>query len=408
MKPLYQFLCEGGAAGHMAHPYDYTEYTLRELKGLIRNLFTGKIEDITEKVDGLNIVATMNKQDEVVFIRGVGDLNSPQGGMSITDMATKWADKPKVAKTYLDAGKIIKEVFETVPNKFFNPNEYTRVAVNCECVTAGKTNIIPYASAQVDFHDLFVYEKDQEGKWQHIMTTKKGMSVIERSCAFVDEAQPTPQIVIKTTDESNKILVDFIKKLDKIFKDAGCKEFDTIDIWKRNSFRAYCEKNLQWILDSEEGFNILYKRWFEADKSTNFRLIKQMYPEHVEELTNGDKKEYKNWTADVMKPIDDFFGQLGNKIISLCDGIINDGVEDQVIQQLKDEVQDVVSFVNKEGSIAAKEKLTHQLSRLEALNGEVNPVEGIVFRHNGKLMKLTGSFAALNQIINIKYMDMTK
>jgi hypothetical protein len=36
----------------MAHPYDYTELTLRDLKGLIRNLFYGKIEDITEKIDG--------------------------------------------------------------------------------------------------------------------------------------------------------------------------------------------------------------------------------------------------------------------------------------------------------------------------------------------------------------------
>ena len=40
MKSLIQYLVEGGASGHMAHPYDYAEFTLRDLKGLIRNLFT--------------------------------------------------------------------------------------------------------------------------------------------------------------------------------------------------------------------------------------------------------------------------------------------------------------------------------------------------------------------------------
>ena len=101
MKDLYTYLIEGGASGHMAHPYDYTEFTLRDLKGLIRNLFSGKIEDITEKIDGTNIQATMNQQGQVVFIRNKTDLNSELGGMTIDDMAKKWEAKPSVAKTFL-------------------------------------------------------------------------------------------------------------------------------------------------------------------------------------------------------------------------------------------------------------------------------------------------------------------
>ena len=59
MKNLFDYIIEGGASGHMKHPYDYTDFTLRDIKGLIRNLFSGKIEDITEKIDGTNIQATM-------------------------------------------------------------------------------------------------------------------------------------------------------------------------------------------------------------------------------------------------------------------------------------------------------------------------------------------------------------
>ena len=175
MKNLYKYLqnvLEGGASGHMAHPYDYTDFTLRDLKGLVRRLFEGRIEDVTEKVDGTNIQATVNKDGEVVFIRNKGNLNSEKGGMSIRDMADKWADKPSVAKTFLQAGEIITKVFSNIPNKFFNPDPETRVIVNCECVVAGKTNIMPYASDAVDFHDLWIY-KFNGTEWSKMKLLKK-------------------------------------------------------------------------------------------------------------------------------------------------------------------------------------------------------------------------------------------
>ena len=118
MKNLFDYIIEGGASGHMKHPYDYTDFTLRDIKGLIRNLFSGKIEDITEKIDGTNIQATMNTAGQVVFIRNKGDLNSANGGMTIEDMANKWSDKPHIAKTFLTAGMLITNVFEKIGPKF--------------------------------------------------------------------------------------------------------------------------------------------------------------------------------------------------------------------------------------------------------------------------------------------------
>jgi hypothetical protein len=50
--------------------------------------------------------------------------------------------------------------------------------------------------------------------------------------------------------------------------------------------------------------------------------------------------------------------------------------------------------------------LVKQLKRLERLGGDqsINSVEGIVFKYQGRLMKLTGSFAPLNQILgSIKF-----
>ena len=405
MKNLYKYLqnvLEGGASGHMAHPYDYTDFTLRDLKGLIRKLFEGRIEDVTEKVDGTNIQATVNKDGEVVFIRNKGNLNSEKGGMSIRDMADKWADKPSVAKTFLQAGEIIIKVFSNIPNKFFNPDPETRVIVNCECVVAGKTNIMPYASDAVDFHDLWIY-KFNGSEWEQDEVTKKGLEVVEKACEKIDNAQVTPQIIIKTIEGSKQKIVDYIKQLDKLFKQEGLKEYSTIDDWKKVRFRKECESNHKWILNGD-GVDILYNRWFNDDKSTNIKVIKQMYPDNVDELTSLDKKGKKDIVKNVMEPLDTFFIKMGNDVLELCDGIINSGREGEVVEILKKDLEEVVKDVELNGSEESKTKLLNQLKRLEAGDNKVQALEGIVFRYNGKLMKVTSSFSPLNAILgSIKF-----
>ena len=402
MKDLYTYLIEGGASGHMAHPYDYTEFTLRDLKGLIRNLFSGKIEDITEKIDGTNIQATMNQQGQVVFIRNKTDLNSELGGMTIDDMAKKWEAKPSVAKTFLTAGHIITEVFEQIGPKFFNPSDSKKLVLNCECVTEGKTNVLYYNSSQVDFHDIWVYEKNEEGKWENTDVTKTGLDTIQKACEKVDNAQITPKLIIKVQQDSEEILVSFIKKLDRIFKDANCKEQSTVDDWKFSRFVSYCKEHEEWtdwVLKSEEGTRLLYRRWFYDDKSVNIKKICELYPEDVNNVRAVDKKEYKKWVASVMEPLDNFFIELGNSIIELCDGILNQDSKAEIVKKLKTDLEDVVSEIELNGDDDANQKMARQLQRLEGMS--LNASEGIVFRYKGKLMKCTGSFAALNAAIGM-------
>lgn len=403
MKDLYTYLVEGGASGHMAHPYDYTEFTLRDLKGLIRSLFSGKIEDITEKIDGTNIQATMNQQGQVVFIRNKTDLNSELGGMTIDDMAKKWEAKPSVAKTFLTAGHIITEVFEQIGPKFFNPSDSKKLVLNCECVTEGKTNVLYYNSSQVDFHDIWVYEKNEEGKWENTDVTKTGLDTIQKACEKVDNAQITPKLIIKVQQDSEEILVSFIKKLDRIFKDANCKEMSTVDDWKFSRFLSYCKEHEEWtdwVLKSEEGTRLLYRRWFYDDKSVNIKKICELYPEDVNNVRVVDKKEYKKWVASVMEPLDNFFIELGNSIIELCDGILNQDGKAEIVKKLKTDLEDVVSEIELNGDDDANQKMTRQLQRLEGIG--LNATEGIVFRYKGKLMKCTGSFAPLNQLLGMK------
>lgn len=392
---------EGGAAGHMKHIYDYTDLTLRDIKGIIRNLFSGKIEDVTEKLDGMNIQCTMNNNGNVVFIRNKGDLNSATGGMSVNDMADKWAGKEHIANTYLNAADVITKVFNKIGKKFFNPNANTKIVANCECISEGKTNIIMYAKAQVYFHNLWIYTReDKDSKWEKSEVTTDGLSVLNKACSDIDGAQLTPKVIIKVTDKSNDLLTKYIKEIDSIFKDSGCSEKDTIDDYRYQRFCDLCDAKYKWITSDEKGMDALFDRWFNDDKSTKLTVLKKIYKDYLDELTNISEKSV---VYECMKPLDKFFSSLGNSIISLCDNIVNAGIENEVVEDLSNDLEVVVNQIRSSGSDEVKDKLIMQLGRLSELGNQINATEGIVFRYGDKLMKCTGSFASINQIMNLKY-----
>ena len=392
---------EGGASGHMAHIYDYTDMTLSDIKDIIIKLFSGEIEDVTEKLDGMNMQCTMNNDGNVVFIRNKKDLNSITGGMSLDDVIAKWAGKEKVSSIYTAACETITKVFKKIGKSFFNPDKNTKILANCECIGSGKTNIILYANAQVDFHNLWVYtRKDENSEWEKSEVTLKGIDTLEKACDGIDGAQLTPKVMIRVTEKSDAMADSYVSKIDAIFKQAGCSENSTIEEYKQSRFNELCNKKYKWITQSEEGLNALFNRWFNDDKSVGLRELKKIYKDNLDDLSNID---YKQVVIDCMKPIDTFFGNLGNAIISLCDGIVNSGAESAAIEALRNDLAEVVDKVRSEGSAEANVKLTNQLARLAELGDHVNATEGIVFRYGDRLMKCTGSFAAVNQIMGMRF-----
>lgn len=398
-----QMIAEGGASGHLKHIYDYEELTLDNIKGIIYSLFNSRIEDVTEKIDGTNIQASMNAAGEVVFIRNKSDLNSTRGGMSVEDMAMKWSGNKRVQETFVEGGKILEKVFEKMGVKFFNPDSDTRVFANCECMKEGTTNVIPYVSAMVNVHDLWVYKRNNAGEWEHTDTNKEGLDEIEKALEETDaKAQLTPRLLIKSTKEGTDEMNRYFREINKIFKEAHLGNTSTIRQYKEYRYEVWVREHADWIREDMNAFWILFDRWIEGEKKTNIRSIKEMYPDHIEDLMAIDGKEpQKELQKFVMQPLDDFFARLANSVIKLCDGFINSGFEKEVVQQMKDDLDETIAKVMKEGTEEMKTKLLRQLNRLG--EQEINPTEGIVFRYKGRLSKLTGSFAALNQIVNLKY-----
>lgn len=402
MKRLVDFIYEqlvineGGMGGHMAHPFDYTDFTCNDLIELINSLFSGKIETMKEKLDGTNIQATVNLNGDTVFIRNKGDLNSEKGGMSIEDMANKWSDKPSVANNYINAGKIISSIFKKIPVEYFNPDEDTKVIANCECITAGQTNVMLYNSDRVAFHGVDIYKKSDKG-WECV-EHKEGMpKEIERACQGIEGTTPRPNLVINSVQKAEEYRSKFINEIKTLFNNEGFDENTPIEDWKKKRFKDIAPK---WITKTDE----VFQRWFNQDKSVNLKVLKQSYPDHIDELVKLDKGDYRICVQKVMEPLDELFLNIGNAIISICNGFTNQGSEEDVVKQLRVQVKSVVDDIQKSGSTEVQDKLETQLNRMKKLGDVINSAEGVVFTYKGRLMKLTGSFAPLNQILgSIKF-----
>lgn len=239
------------------------------------------------------------------------------------------------------------------------------------------------------------------GRWAVEDVTKKGLDKIEKACEGVDSAKLTPKVIIEISEKSNDLIQKYSDMIDNIFKDDNM----SIDTWKYNRFVKYINKNHVWIMSNEDGMKILFNRWFNSDKSTNLRLLKQMYPDNVEDLVEIDKKGYKDIVSDIIDPLDNLFLKIGNDVIRLCSGLINGSRNDVIIKKLQNDIKVVTNDIKATGSADAQKKLVKQLRRLERLgDNSINSAEGIVFRYKGKLMKFTGGFAAVNQILgSIKF-----
>lgn len=383
---------EGGMGGHMSHPYDYDDLSFGDFQELIKELFSGDVIELKEKLDGTNIQATVNKDGEVVFIRNKGDLNSEKGGMSVEDMAKKWADKPGVAKNYVKAGEVIKKIFLKMDNKFFNPDDDTRVIVNCECISAGQTNVMLYDKDRVAFHGTVTYKK-QDGKWQLESESEGEPKEVRKAADGIDEALPRPKLVIKNAEEAKKESDAALKALEDMMNAYHMKSDSTILDWKKS---RYSELAPLWARNDE-----CFNRIIMQDKSVNLREMKKKYPE----LPEYEKsKDCKNLYKDIMEPLDEFFSKTGNALINLLDGFTNAGSEDKVTTFLKNELEKDKEYVEKEGTEEMKDVMTRSLQRLAKLDDKLNAAEGLVFQYKGKLMKMTGAFASLNAALGIKFM----
>ena len=401
------FLFEGGAAGHMAHPFDDKDLTFGDFKAMIDAGLRGELnfeEDATEKTDGQNAFATI-QDGEVKFARNKTELKNP---MTLSEFKNKFEGHPSklVQDTFQfaaqDLARLLMSLSPADQEKYFkNGKDF----MNMELIYSQNPNVIHYDTDVIQFHGI----KETDGNGNITGTNNKPAKEIADILKKVQSDigktfKIIPPRVIKLQKDldftTNK--KRFINQVNALEKRYGLTDSDEVAKYHEMWWRELIDKQFPTLSqDVKEG---LLKRWAYGDKkSLNLRsLAKQIGPKEAAMVKKFDKEDVAKKYKENIRPFEDLFLELGSVILKNASDFLAANPSEEA-QRLRAQIQTAGSKIKKTGGADQVRRVEAELARLDRIGGieSIFPTEGLVFKYKGKIYKLTGTFAAINQLLGI-------
>ena len=424
-------LTEGGAAGHMSHPFDDRDLTFADLKELIRRSLAGELsveKDVTEKLDGQNLMFSW-KNGELVVARNQGHLkNAGAAAPNVSEFEDIFADRAEnirdaFVSAVTDLESAISKLSDAQKSKVFKEGERF---MNIEVMTPATQNVIPQNVDMLVFHGTQAYDsagkpvfEDAEGNdiTSELKDSARSLEGMLRQInANVQKRYSLNAPIVvelpksKTFSDSLEKYTNMINKLKKEFK---LKDNDKVmkyhDAWWRNLLDKQQSK-LKEVFPSNV-YEALIGRWAYNDKSnkiTTIRMDLSNQPKLLAWVNKFEKEDIVKQFEANMWPFQFIFLKLGAEVLQNVRGFVAAGGSDDIAKALNDHVKTLEkkklsSVESPEKFKKDMEKLQKNLKKLNDIGGAdaIAPSEGIVFQYKGGTYKLTGTFAPINQIMGI-------
>jgi len=391
----------------MAHPFDDKDLTFGDFKAMIDAGLRGELdfeEDATEKTDGQNAFATI-QDGEVKFARNKTELKNP---MTLSEFKNKFEGHPSklVQDTFQfaaqDLARLLMALSPADQEKYFkNGKDF----MNMELIYSQNPNVIHYDTDVIQFHGI----KETDGNGNITGTNNKPAKEIADILKKVQSDigktfKIIPPRVIKLQKDldftTNK--KRFINQVNALEKRYGLTDSDEVAKYHEMWWRELIDKQFPTLSqDVKEG---LLKRWAYGDKkSLNMRsLAKQVGPKEATLVKKFDKEDVAKKYKENIRPFEDLFLELGSIIMKNASNFLAANPSGEA-QRLRKEIETQASKIKKTGGVEQIKKVEAELARLSRIGGieSIFPTEGIVFKYKGKIYKLTGTFAAINQLMGI-------
>jgi len=402
-------LTEGGAAGHMAHPWDDHGLTFNDMKEIVSRALEGRLDieaAVTEKTDGQNIQVTW-KNGQIGFARNKGTVINP---MSVQEIQDKFGGRGPISDAFGNAAEDLAEAFSRIPQDQLNQIfKNGRVFANMEIIYPATRNVIAYEVAVLQFHNLVEY--DEQGNVVETDLTGGGtlQGIIQDANAHLQKTFsfiPPQKIKIGRISNFEDQQAAFFNEIDQLRNRYNLKDTDQVTeyhrAWWRDVIKAQATK-LGYDIP-ENILNVLIYRWGFFDKSESMTSLKKQItnPEFLNWVQEFDKKEFKQYYKQNMEPFETIFLRLGAVALKNAENFLAANPSNTV-QQIKQELADLTRELQNNPNPATISKLELELKRIDKLGGfdAIVPSEGVVFTYRGNTYKLTGAFAPVNQILGV-------
>ena len=397
-------LLEGGAYGHMSHPFDDKGLKFGDFKNIIDISLQGRLDlknAATEKTDGQNLFITWNSK--LLAARNAGDIK--RGGVDSKAIASKFAGRGNIEKAFNyamnDLSNAIGSLNDKQKKKIFDGGNNW---VNMEIMYPASANVINYDAPNLQFHNVLQYK---EGK--PIGAVSDGARMLAGMIAQVNKNVQKnfsiigPQILkVKPNQDFGAKKSYFINKLSKLMSRYNMTDNNTFAEYHQAWWSEFIEKKIGAV-DNNTRIGLI-KRWAFFDKS--FRLDKKNFTDEdlLKKVKQFDKIKHADQVKKNMLPFELLFFELGVEVLKNVEGFLAAN-PDKAVQSIRKQVQKSISVVKKAGDIKRINRLSQQLNKLNSIGGmdAIVPSEGLVFIYKGKTYKLTGAFAPINQITGLIY-----
>ena len=400
---------EGGAAGHMAHPYDDHSLSFGDVKEIIARSLGGRLDieaAVTEKTDGQNIQVTY-KNNQIGFARNKGTVINP---MSVQEIQDKFGGRGPISDAFGNAAEDLAEAFTRVnPQTLNGIFKNGRVFANMEIIYPATKNVISYDVAVLQFHNLVEY--DESGNTVETDLTGGGVlqGIIQEANAHLQKTFsfiPPQRIKIGRLEDFEDQQAAFFNEVDQLKTRYGLKDTDLVSDYHKAWWADVIREKAQAVgyKIPDNLLSLLINRWAFFDKSTSIVAVKKLIdnPDFANWVTEFDKKDFKTYYKQNMEPFESVFLRLGAVVLQNAQNFLAANPSKSA-QELKRDLADLIRELQTTNDINSIKKLEHELKRIQRLGGfeAIVPSEGVVFVYGGNTYKLTGAFAPVNQILGV-------
>ena len=407
-------LNEGGAYGHLSHPFEDNELTFGDMKEIcnltINGLFTTD-NMVAEKTDGQNLMVCW-KDNHLVAARNSSHYkNKGENALNKEEIADFLGEgKPQSLKqAWLDAMTDLENAMSHCNRgeleKMFRDGERF---MSLEVICPESEQTIPYGNSMIVFHGWKEY--DMEGN--EISEDKMSAKTLAKLIGDVNQSQQQRFLIrgpqeynIKPFENHEERYRNYIDRINKImsvnpeYTDETC-----INDFVLSETKSFLLKEIPELKDIEWGDKVnmdsISANVSGVSKSvtlTNIKSFLKPHPGVADKIAVIQKN--KKFKKNILKPIISLFMDLG---LDTCRNIRKflTANPTEAAQKLRKKYLDAINEIKENGTdvgIAYMEEQLGMLSDPSALENLL-PTEGITFLYKNKLYKLTGYFQVLNNI----------
>ena len=321
-----KLLIEGGAYGHMNHPFDDKNLTFSDLKQIIINGLGGKLnreDNVTEKLDGQNLMVSW-VNGKLVTARNKGQLkNFGATAMDTAGVASKFAGRGDIKNAFVfamkDLSKAVGKLTDAQKEKVFGNGKRW---MNLEVIYPASANVIDYDKSEIIFHGTLEYDESGRAIGQPKDSARMLAGMIKQVNQNVQKKYSIGKPVFLNVPKIQNFDAKkqgFLSKLDTLKRQFALKDNDTLGryhqaFWEEFIFNA----GQQYGYDIPNKILInLTKRWAFFDKSYSVKDMRKEIDneDFLDWALSFDKTDHVKYVKDNMKPFEVLFLDVGAQIL---------------------------------------------------------------------------------------------